>query len=112
VQIELSPSSATSNSAQASYVVPAGKRLVIEYYSAQLTQYPSGGYGYLYLITTVGGNQAYYKAVPPVGSTVPVNQLTRIYADPGTQVLASVGQSSGTSCGGDIILSGHLVNVP
>jgi hypothetical protein len=44
-QYDLSPSSSTSSSAIASYTVPAGKRLVIEYLSAQLTQYPSGGYG-------------------------------------------------------------------
>lgn len=111
-QYTLTPGSATSSSATDSYSVPAGKRLVIEYISAQLTQYPASGYGYLYLITTAGGNQAYYKVVPPISSTVPQNQSLRIYADPGTSVQASVTQSSGTSCGGNLILSGYLVNLP
>jgi len=111
-QFTLAPSSNSSNSATDSYTVPAGKRVVLEYYSAQLTQYPLGGYGYMYLITTGGGNAAYYKAVPAVASTVPLNQLTRIYADPGTTIQASVTQSSGSSCGGVVILSGYLVNVP
>ena len=66
-QVTLAPSGA--NPSTDSYTVPAGKRFVIEYYSAQLTQYPAGGYGYLYLITTAGGSTAYYKAVPPVGKT-------------------------------------------
>ena len=108
-QYQLSPNSTTSNSATDSYTVPAGKRVVIEYYSAQLTQYPSGGYGYVYLITTANGQNVYYKIIPPVASTVPVNQLTRIYADPGTQITGYVIQSSGTSCGASVILSGHYV---
>jgi hypothetical protein len=111
-QYTLSPSSGTSSSATASYKVPAGKHLVIEYYSAQLTQYPSGGYAYMYLTTTAHGNTAYYKVIPPSASTAPLNQLTRIYADPGSTVAAQVVQSSGSSSGGSLILSGYFVNAP
>jgi hypothetical protein len=110
-QYTLSPSSGSSSSASDTYQVPAGKRLVIEYYSAQLTQYPSGGYAYMYLTTTVNGQLAYYKVIPPQATTVPTNQMTRIYADPGSTVAALVTQSSGTSCGGTLILSGYFVNV-
>ncbi len=110
-QITLSPSNSTFNSAIDLYTVPAGKRVVIDYYSTQLTQYPAGGYGYMYLITTAGGNEAFYRAISPIASTATFNQVTHIYADPGTTIQASVGQSSGTSCGGNIILSGHMVNV-
>ena len=110
-QYTLSPSSITSNSATDSYTVPAGKRVVIDYYSAQLTQYPAGGYGYLYLITTVGGNTSYYKILPPQSTTVPTNQLTKIYADPGTAISALVVQSSGSSSGANVNLSGHYVTV-
>ncbi len=111
-QIALSPSSTVSSSATDSYTVPAGKRLVIEYISCQLTQDPSGGYGYMYLVTTTGGNQEFYKVIPPISSTVPQNQLVRLYADPGTLVQADVIQSSGTSCGGLVLVSGYLVNLP
>ena len=110
-QYTLSPSSGSSSTATDCYQVPAGKRLVIEYYSAQLTQYPSGGYAYMYLATTANGQLAYYKVIPPSSTTVPLNQLTRIYADPGSTVAAQVVQSSGTSSGGTVILSGYFVNV-
>ena len=110
-QVTLSPHSSTTNQATDTYTVPAGKRAVIDYYSAQLTEYPLGGYGYEYLITTAQGNTAYYKAVPPIASASPLNQMTRIYADPGTTIEAIVISSSGTTCGGNIIISGHYVNV-
>jgi hypothetical protein len=66
----------------------------------------------MYLVTTAGGDQEYYKVIPPVGSTVPENQMVRIYADPGTTIQGQVVQSSGTSCGGIIIVSGYLVDLP
>lgn len=112
VQFTLSPSSGVSSFSQDQFTVPAGKRLVIEYYSAQLTQYPSSGYAYMYMTTSVGGNTNYYKVIPPSSTTAPFNQLTRIYADPGTQVTAQVTQSSGTSSGGNLIVSGYYINVP
>jgi hypothetical protein len=110
-QITLSPSSSTSNVGEDTYTVPAGKRVVIDYYSAELTEYPLGGYGYVYLITTVNGQTAYYKVIPPQSSAVPMNQLTKIYADPGTTITADSIESSETSSGGNIILSGHTVTV-
>ncbi len=112
VQLTLSPSSNSSYQATSTYTVPAGKRLVIEYYSAQLTQFPVGGSAWVSLSTTVGGRTGTYKVVPPVGSTVPYNQLTRIYADPGTFVRVAVVQSSGGSCGASVVLSGHLLSTP
>jgi hypothetical protein len=111
IQLTLSPSSNSSHQATATYTVPQGKRLVIEYYSAQLTQFPIGGSGWVSLSTTVGGRSGTYKVVPPIGSTVPYNQLTRIYADPGTFVRVAVVQSSGGSCGASVVLSGQLLNV-
>ena len=53
----------------------------------------------------------FYEVVPPVASTAPYNQITRIYADPGTIITAEAVQSSGTSSSGDVILSGHYVSV-
>jgi hypothetical protein len=107
-----SPYSSTSTDATAYYTVPAGKELVIEYYSAQLTQYPSGGYGYMYMDVTSGGNSSNLKVIPPASDTIPRNQLTRLYADPGSTVYVEVDQSSGSSAGGNLILSGYFVNVP
>ena len=112
VQFTLQPGSSVSNSAQADYIVPAGKRLVIEYYSAQLTSYPVGGYGYVYLINSVGISTNYWKIIPPTTNTLPVNQQTRMYADAGSVVTAQVGESSGTSCGAVVLVSGYLVNYP
>jgi len=111
-QWTLSPNSGSSTFSSDQFTVPAGKELVIDYISAQLTQYPAGGYAYMYLTTTGGGNSAFYKVIPPSSTTVPFNQNLKIYADPGTVVTAQVTQSSGSSSGGNLIVSGHLVNVP
>jgi len=110
-QITLSPYSNVSRSATDTYIVPAGKRMVIDYYSASLAQFPLGGYADLSLTTTVHGISSFYQPIPPASSTAPFNQMTRIYADPGTAVQAEVTSSSGAHCGGNIILSGHIVNV-
>jgi len=112
-QITIGPSSSSGNTAAASYTVPSGKRLVIEYYAAQLTQYPQGGYSYVYLVTTAGGSQVYYKIIPPVSTTTTFNQTTRIYADPGTDVQVLVTSSSSIGgAGASVNLSGYFVNVP
>lgn len=112
VTISLSPNSASSTSATDSFTVPAGKRLVIEFVSASNTQYNAGGAATEYLITTVGGNQAYFRIVNTVASTATVNMPVKIYADPGTQVSALEQQLGGSSCGGIMNISGHYVNVP
>jgi hypothetical protein len=80
------------------YTVPARKRLVIEYVEGQV--------GWQ---TTVGGVAVPYFPSGPAGSE---GQLVRIYADPGTRVLAirRIGYPLGTQPLGRF--SGYLVNIP
>jgi hypothetical protein len=111
-QTNLFPHSSTSNEATDSFAVPSGKRLVIEYYSAQ-AQDLSGGASGMTLLTTAGGNSVAYIIYVNANTTNAVNQTTRIYADPGTIVQAfAFNAGSGHTCGATINISGYLVNVP
>jgi hypothetical protein len=111
VQFSLVPSSLTSGQAAAYYQVPAGKRLVIEYYSAQAQDLTGGAVG-LTLATSVSGVFTSYIVFVNANTTNQVNQTTRIYADPGTTVQAFVFNAGGAKeCGSVISVSGYLVNV-
>ena len=110
-QIVMAPHSNFSRFADEAYAVPPGKRLVIDYYTARLGEYPGGGYASVYLETTVGGENGFYPVVPAVASTAPYNQMTHICADPGTLLDVQVASSSGSSCNGAIVISGHFVDV-
>jgi hypothetical protein len=110
IQFSLLPSSLTSNTNAAYFQVPAGQRLVIEYYSAQ-AQDLSGGAAAMTLGTTSNGNFASYIVYVNKNDTNAVNQTTRIYADPGSYVQAFA-FNSGSTCGGLINISGYLVNIP
>ncbi len=109
-QINLFPYSTSSNTKAVYYQVPAGQRLVIEYYSGQ-AQDLSGGAAGMTLSTTVGGNTVSYIVYVNKNDTNAVNQTTRIYADPGTFVQAFA-FNSGATCGATLSLSGYLVNIP
>jgi hypothetical protein len=111
-QTNLLPNSTTSNQCVANFTVPAGKRLVIEYYSSQAQDTSGGGAG-LTLSTTAGGNEVAYLVYTNSNTTNVVNQVTRIYADPGTIVQAfAFNPGTGHSCAASINISGYLVNVP
>jgi hypothetical protein len=110
-QATLFPHSSTSNEATDIFTVPAGKRLVIEYYSGQ-AQDTSGGAAGMVLTTTAGGTFVQYLVYTNSNTTNAVNQLVRIYADPGSTVQAFAFNANATSCGGFVTVSGHLVNVP
>ena len=110
IQFSLSPHSTTTNTNAVYYQVPAGQRLVIEYYSAQ-AQDLSGGAAAMTLGTTSNGNFVSYIVYVNKNDTNAVNQTTRIYADPGSSVQAFAFNSTGT-CGGLISVSGYLVNIP
>ena len=102
------------------YVVPQGKRLVIEYVSGSL-----GGslncavtMGLLRTTVLVDGNKVSLshflpaaERPSPLGAVL--GQLTRIYADPGTEVIGNV-ETDPNNCGASFImsLSGYLVDVP
>jgi hypothetical protein len=110
IQFNLLPGSLTSNQNAAYYQVPAGQRLVIEYYSAQ-AQDLSGGAAAMTLSTVSNGASVSYIVYVNKNDTNAVNQTTRIYADPGSFVQAFA-FNNGTTCGGLIIISGYLVNIP
>ena len=111
-QTSLLPFSTNSNHAVASFTVPAGKELVIEYTSAQ-AQDLTGGYASMLLYTVSGGVQAGYFVFNIVTNIGQINQQVRIYADPGSTVQAfEINPNGSGSCGGYITISGHLVDVP
>ena len=110
-QATLFPHSSNSNEATDTVSVPAGKRLVIEYYSSQ-PQDLSGGAAGMVLTTTAGGTFVSYIVYVNADTTNQVNQTTRIYADPGTTVEAFAFNANATSCAGFVTISGHLVNLP
>lgn len=110
-QATLFPHSSNSNEATDSLTVPAGKRLVIEYYSSQ-PQDLSGGAAGMVLTTTAGGSFVQYIVYVNANTTNQVNQAARIYADPGSTVEAFAFNANASSCAGFVSVSGHLVNVP
>ena len=97
-----------------SIVVPAHKRLVIEYVSASLNEYPAGVGGTAYLVTTAGGETVYYYTVSHAQDFNKRSQSVRIYADPGTTVTvgASSDNYSTPHIGTDTEVSGYYVDVP
>lgn len=112
IQFNLLPHSSTSNENAIYFQVPAGKRLVIEYFSAQ-AQDLSGGAAAMTLGTTAGGSFVSYIIYVNKQDTNAVQNTVRIYADPGSFVQAfAFNAPPSSSCGGSISLSGYLVNVP
>jgi hypothetical protein len=80
------------------YIVPARKRLVIEYVE--------GDVGWQ---TTVGGVTVNYF---PAGVTSSEGRMVRIYADPGTRVFALRRAQSSMAFAPQGNFSGYLVDVP
>lgn len=110
------------------FTVPAGKRLVIEYVSADIQANTQCVTAPRYALrTTTGGvtleHFFYSELVGTVGSDANdatraygLSQQTRIFADPNTQVTLDIRTSAFPSCGfsvnDGIHISGYLVNVP
>lgn len=100
--------------------VPAGKRLVIESFSADASV-PSGQTGFFFITTTAGGVsaihtvpvvQAFADAAFPGSDALVTAQSIRIYADPGTTPSVSFRRSS--SAGGafcSAFISGYFVDL-
>ncbi len=97
-----------------SIVVPAHKRLVIEYISASLNEYAPGVGGEVYLETTAGGQDMSYYLTDAIQDFNKRNQTLRIYADPGTTVTVGAYSNdfSSAGIGTDTEVSGYYVNVP
>ena len=111
-QTLIQPSSDTAASAAQSFSVPAHKRLVIEFVSSELNEYPRGGGAYSYLTTTAGGQTVTYYFANTYESTNRKSQVVRLYADPGTDVTVGANTYGGNGVGTDTELSGYYVNVP
>ena len=99
------------------FTVPNGKRLVIEYATAQ-GQLPMGAKLQGFITTTVGGVTAEHQLVMIdqgvlAGSVVfAAAQPMRLYADPGTTVLADVGRDPFTGGGGvAVTISGYFIEL-
>jgi len=112
-QHQFQPTS-SGTGAEESIVVPAHKRLVIEYVSASLNRYAPGVGGTAYLITHAGGETVFYTTVSRTQDGNKRSQSVKIYADPGTTV--TVGALSNDfvtpEIGTDTEVSGYLVDVP
>jgi hypothetical protein len=98
-------------------VVPAGKRLVVEY-ATILAEVPSGKMG-ARITTTAAGQYAAHHLVlteqgPVYGTpTFVASQTMRVYADPGTGVTGIVVRSdTAGTFGGLMTISGYFVDVP
>jgi hypothetical protein len=98
-----------------SFLVPAGKRLVIEDVSVRGRELP-GARAYFTLTTTAAGTTAPHY-IPTVVVSIPGlddnigHELVRFYADPGTLVSLEV-VSSVAGGNEQMDLSGYLVNLP
>jgi hypothetical protein len=111
-QMDLQPLSSTSSRASQNFTVPAHKRLVIEFVSAEVNEYPSGSGAYTYLETTAGGQDVTYYLANTYESSARKTQVVRIYADPGTTVTVGANSYGGNGVGTDTEISGYYVNVP
>ena len=104
------------NTCTATYMVPAGKRLVIEY--LQLISIDlSGSATSLYQITTTvqGMNVTYYypPGPAPAGNNHISEHLVRIYADPGSTVQLQGTETSNTGTVTFLLqLSGYFIQLP
>ena len=117
VEISLPPGTEGQNGF---VTVPAGKRLVIEYVSAQAFL-PSGQKGLFSVIVSLQGQATgtwhYLEStvVGPFGGQdcFQCGRLVKLYADPGTTVMLRTDRDSPTGSGlSRMTLSGHLVSVP
>ena len=106
------------------FTVPAGKRLVIEHYSARFLSDPGCRLSVDALRTSVNGASLLHFFTPTLtGSTTQrfstvVSQQTRLYADPGTTVsrVAFLAVEGDQDClplqASEGVVSGYLVDVP
>jgi len=111
------PFPANGTSTSATFTVPAAKRLVIETVSVLITL-PSGqNYDSVSIATSVGGEVVNYSLfpglIPQSGSAMlyGITQPLKIYADPGTQVVAAIIRPIASGVGSlDVVISGYLVD--
>jgi|SRR5262249_54854649 len=106
------------SSDDAGMMVPAGKRLVIEYVSGR-AELPAGQFlNTVALSTHVSSSQVVHYVQPtllganPTDAFFSIGQLVKIYADPGIEVHFILRRSSSTgSASARVSLSGYLVDL-
>lgn len=111
--ITLSSPSAGATLSGGLFIVPAGKRLVIEHLSSS-TNVQSDANGYnIEVDTTQGGARVatYFNEVPDAAPYSAASQSVRLYADPGTNVLVAVYPGNKNREDLNISFSGHLENL-
>ena len=102
--------------AEAVFTVPAGKQWVIETISLQASLSSQNNFVLVTLNSTVGGETVGYplflnKVLTGSATTYGLTQPFKIYADPGTQVIATLIREAATDSGGfSLTLSGYLVD--
>ena len=108
----------------ATFTVPAGKRLVIEYASFSYTLSTGDITGVSVGVETANSNQfpvdhqipVLYKVLDLIGLSVmrfAGGTPVRLYADPGSEVILRVGRNHGTGQDiGTVSISGYFVNLP
>jgi hypothetical protein len=98
------------------YVVPSDKRLVIEFVSGTCEVEAPGRTTAGYIRTTVGSLTIAHAFVPVfTASTADTNilvfsQSTRLYADPGTELSATISIYGGSGSCSSFAFSGYLTN--
>jgi len=104
---------------EASYQVPPGKRLVIEYASLSAYLQPEGQSMFVRIVTTVSGGDAFHNlAVQKQEDWGVLKQFgaahtVKVYADPGSRVRVSVGRTPfGNTANATVTLSGRLEALP
>ena len=105
--------------AMGTYVVPADKRLVVEYASLFAYLPTSGQSMFIRILTSVDGDNAFHNLAVRqredygVLKQFDAGHVVKIYADPGTTVQIKVGRTPFTGpANANLTLSGHLVDVP
>jgi hypothetical protein len=114
------PFQAFMNTTSPSFTVPEGKRLVIEYVSGSISGSATCtvNFGLLRTALVVNGTEvAMAHFLPAAERLSPISmviaQLTRFYADPGTEVrLRAETDPNNCDIGFSAQISGHLVDVP
>jgi hypothetical protein len=105
------------------FLVPSGRRLVVEFVSAQGSANPGQLVSLVNLLARFNGATTFagvrLQPIAPDGfQGIPVesagSQLVRIYADPGSTLVVTVRRTGGYSerAFGEVFLSGYLAPVP
>ena len=101
------PENNAGNSTVVLYTVPAGKRLVIEYFSG----FTRGDEAMFLLTTTVGGVQARHYIPRPAEGVIENARFVRIYADAGTDVVLSAVTPAST-LQNEATITGYIEDAP